>query len=422
MRRLSRSGFVRDATLLFSSNFVVSLFNYAFHLLISRMLGVVAYGTLYSLLAGLAFLCVPASVLTMIVVRYAAEFRVLGDGSHLHALSRWVLARTAAFAVIVVALGGALTGPIAAYLGIQDRRSVFLVSIVLALSVILPSVRGILQGVEDFKRLAESTIIEGALKAGLGVGLVFWGWGVNGAVLGNALGALVSLAYTWWAVRRHFAPQRDAFCPNGGRLMRAGAGMTGASLAIAGLSYLDVLLVKHYFPSHEAGLYSAVALVGKVLFFGVGFVPTIVLPKVTARVAGGLSPLPIIVQATIAVGGICGCGLAVLAVAPEFALRVMSGSAFLAAAPLVFPYACAMTLLGVTNVMVVYNVGLHRFGFVLPLCGVLAGEIATISILHGSLLQVIWILIVGHAAAAATTLYGISAPVRHSAEPAQGAA
>lgn len=409
VRRVLRSEFFRHGAVVFTSNIVVNVFNYAFHFLISRRLGVTDYGTLYSLFAMLSLLGVPTSVLTMVVVRYAAEFRALGDAGHLRALSRWVFARTSLLGGGIVVLGALLALPIARYLRIDDPRLVFLASVILALSVISPSVRGILQGTEDFGRFSASNIIEGALKAALGVSLASIGLGVTGALLGCMIAVVVGLAYTLFAVRRHFgsaAPQPLHL--DVGRLVRTSAGVTAAAVALAGLGFLDVLLVKHYFPRREAGLYSAVSLVGKVLLFVVGFVPTIVLPKVTARVARGQSPVPIIVQAAVCIGVICGSGLLVLSLAPGMVVRIMLGGAYVAAAPFVFPYGCAMTLLGATSAIVAYKVGLHRFDFVPPLFAIVVAEVVAVSVLHSSLTQVISILLIGNTLALAASSYRIA--------------
>jgi O-antigen/teichoic acid export membrane protein len=408
VQRLLRSDFFRHGILVFMSTIVVNAFNYVFHVVISRKLGVVDYGVLYSLFAVMSFLGAPINILMMLIVRYAAEFRALGDGSRLQALSSWALRRTGILGAVVILLGGVFASPIAVMLRIEDSRSVFLASVVLAISIVLPSVIGILQGAEDFRRLAVSTILEGSLKAIVGIFFVFMGFGVNGAMLGFALSGIIGFTYTWFVIRRRFAPSPEPLHLNVRRLMKTSAGITAASTAMTALGFSDVLLVKHYFSPRDAGLYSVVSLVGKVLFFLVGFIPTIVLPKVTARVASGQSPVPIIAQAGICIAGICGLGLLLLFAAPGLVIRVMSGDAFLAATPLVFPYACAMTFLAVSGAVTAYKMGLHRFDFVPALFAVALGEVVAIFFLHRSLSQVVWVLVVGHALAMSATLYRIA--------------
>jgi O-antigen/teichoic acid export membrane protein len=404
-----RSDFARHGAIVFASSMIVNALNYVFHVLMTRRLGVDAYGELYALLAGLVLFSVPTSVLTMVVVRYAAEFRAVDDRARLGALAAWLIRRTTIAGVVLVGFGFLAQGPVAAYLRLGDSRAVVATSAVLALSVIGPTVRGVLQGIEAFRPFAISALIEGCGRVVLGVGLVYAGLGVNGALLGQACALALGLAYTWFAIRRRIPRVDGPLRVDVRRLVRTTAGVAAAMLALAVLTSADLLLVKHLFSPYEAGLYSAVSLVGKVLLFVVGFLPTIVLPKATARVARGESPLAILRQATIAIAAFCAAGLAGLYFEPWLALRVMSGTAFLSAAPYVFPYGLAMALLGAVTVVVNYKIGLHRFDFLVPLAAIAVLEVAAISLFHTSLWDVVRIVLAGNTLALGTSLYRVTA-------------
>jgi O-antigen/teichoic acid export membrane protein len=407
MRKIVRGDFVRHGLIVFGSSMLVNAFSYVFHLSMSRKLGVTDYGTLYSLFATLTLLGVPTSVLTMIVVRYAAEFRAVGDLGKLAALSRWIVVRTAAIAVAVTAGGWFAAPGLARYLNVAQVDAVGWTSVVVALGIILPGIRGVLQGVEDFGRLAISSVLEGLLKAALGIGFVYAGLGVVGAIAGYALATAIGVLYTGVAVRAHTSAAPEPLRLDVRRLVLTSSGVAFATLGLSVFGSADLLLVKHFFPPREAGLYSVVSLVGKVLLFVIGFIPTLVLPKATARATAGRSPLTVLAQAGVAIAGICGCGLAVLWFAPELVVRVMAGAAFAAAAPLVFEYGVAMTILGATTAVVVYRVGIHRFEFVPFLLSIAVAEIAAINFYHPSLLAVVRVLIAAHAAALVSSLVGL---------------
>jgi O-antigen/teichoic acid export membrane protein len=197
-----------------------------------------------------------------------------------------------------------------------------------------------------------------------------------------------------------------------GRLFVTSRGVALCTFALTSMSFADVLLVKHFFNPHIAGLYGAISLVGKVLLFVVGFVPTVVLPKATARATSGQPVLPILLQAFGATLGISTVGLVVIALAPHLVIRVMAGAAFADAAPYVFPYAVAMTLLAALTLVTTYRIGLARFGFVPWLVTVAAAEILAIQFFNGGRLeQVIRILLMGHTVALAGCLIGVTRPL-----------
>jgi O-antigen/teichoic acid export membrane protein len=233
--------------------------------------------------------------------------------------------------------------------------------------------------------------------------------GVSGALLGQALAMAIALGYTWYALHRHMGHTRGPLHVDVRRLLQTTAGIGGAMLGLCMLGSLDLLLVKHYFTPYDAGLYSAVSLVGKVLLFAIGFVPTVVLPKATARAARGESPVNVLVQAGLAIAVLCACGLALLQLAPTFVVRVMSGAAFLAAAPYVFPYGVAMAMLGAVTVVVNYKIGLHRFDFLAPLLAVAVCEVVAIALFHATLTDVVRVVLVGHTLALGTSLYRVTA-------------
>lgn len=412
VRRLLRSDFLRHGLLVFASSTLVNLFNYIFHFFMSRRLGVVDYGGLASIFAGLVIVSVPSAILTMVVVRYAAEFKAVGDAPRLRALADRVLFLTSLVGVAALALCVILREPIARYLNIDDARAVAGAGFVLAFAFVLPTIRGVVQGAQDFRRLAVSTAIEACGKLLFGMALVVAGFGLMGAILGFAGGSLVSFAYTARVVRR-YAPSAGArLHVDLRRLFVTTRGVALCTLALTSMSFADLLLVKHFFSPQVAGLYGAISLVGKVLLFVVGFVPTVVLPKATARATSGQPVLPILMQAFVATLALSGTGLAIIDLAPQLVIRAMAGAAFLGAAPYVFPYAVAMTLFAALSLVTTYQIGLARFGFVPLLVAVAVAEIVAIQFFNeGNLFQVIRILLIGHCVALAGCLIGVARPV-----------
>lgn len=411
LQRVLRSEFLRHGSIVFASTTLVNAFNYLFHAVISRNIGVADYGALSSLFAGLALLSVPAGILTMIVVKFAAEFRALDDRAGVRALAEGVIRWTTLAAVLAVVLGLFLRGAIGAWLHIGNLLAIGLAIAIFGLTIVLPGARGILQGTQDFGRLALSTGIEAGAKCAFGVSFVYAGMGLGGAMFGYACGTAFSLAFTLIAVRTHFGAARKPLTIDVPRLWRTTGGVGLSTLALTTLGFADVLLVKHFFDPQSAGLYGAVSLTGKALLFAVGFVPTIVLPKATARAMAGESPLPILAQAAGAIVLLSTCGLTVLALFPGLAVRVMAGASFGAASQYVLSYGIAMAMLAATAMVATYKIGIHRFDFVGALLAVMIGEIVAISFLHDSLGSVIRILMIGHGLALAASLYRVTAPL-----------
>jgi O-antigen/teichoic acid export membrane protein len=420
---LLRSDFARQGALVFVSTTMTNLFGYVFHFVLSRKLGVEAYGALSALVGAFMILSVPASVITTVVVKYAAEFRATGNVGRVRALIQravTILGR-ASFASAI--LGVALSGVLAAYLHLSDRVAVALLALILCMNLLLPILRGVLQGTEDFVSFSISAVLEVFVKTVLAIGFAYAGYGLEGVMLGWLIGTVLALGYTLGVLaRRYGAVAAEPLFLDYRRLLTTSGGIAVTALCLTSLGFSDVVIVKHYFPPHQAGIYGVASLAGKILFWLVAFVPTVVLPRATSVAASGRQPLPVLLQAVSVVAVMTGSGLFLFWAFPGIVVKLLAGTAFSASAELVFPYGIATVLLAALSAVATYKVGIHRFDFVAPLAFVAVGEIVAISLFHGSLLRVIQTLIAGNALGLAAALYRVNAPIVSVAKSEAGGA
>jgi hypothetical protein len=156
------------------------------------------------------------------------------------------------------------------------------------------------------------------------------------------------------------------------------------------------------------------------LLFVVGFVPAIMLPKAAQRAAAGEPSRGVLLQGLALTAAMSAGGLAVFLVAPQLVIRVTYGAAFVSAATYLFRYGAAMSLLGITNVVVTYKIGLHRYNFVWPLIAMAICEPLAIQLFHSSLTSTINVLLVVNAIALTLCLLseksGIAISLRHAFE------
>lgn len=150
---------------------------------------------------------------------------------------------------------------IADYLNLPDPVLVALLAIGAAFYVPLGSRRGYIQGTYGFRGLATNMVVEGAARLGGSFLLVILGFGVRGVIGANA----AAVAITYLVIPPRIATK--AASPIG--LWKAVLEMSQALFFFAGqvlINNCDIVLVKHLFSAEEAGLYAAVAMVGRVIF------------------------------------------------------------------------------------------------------------------------------------------------------------
>lgn len=415
MRSLLRSEFVRHSAWVFGAMMALNISNYAYHFFMTRWLGPDTYGALSSLLALTSLISIPAAIVTMIVVKYAAEFHAVGDVPKLRTLCERVLRASAIFGtgIFVIVL---LSAPsVSRYIHVSDWGGVALCGFIAAVGLVTPGTRGILQGMQDFRCLAFSIVIEGAGKCLFGVFLTYAGLGMRGALIGYAVGSAISLIYSVGILRPFLLGERGALRMDYNRLMRTMAAVAVVTVTLQMITYADIVLVKHYFTAREAGLYSGVALTGKMMLFVVSFIPSIVLPKAAAAAARGENARPLLVQSAALTFIICGAGLATVFLVPALALRLVAGRDYVVAAPYLFEYALAMSLLAISGIMANYQIAMHRYFFVIPTALVCLGEIGAIAIFHRSIAQVVGLLAIGNLLVLLSTLVRRPSPARAAA-------
>ncbi|MBV8067617.1 MAG: hypothetical protein JO113_06550, partial [Candidatus Eremiobacteraeota bacterium] len=184
------------------------------------------------------------------------------------------------------------------------------------------------------------------------------------------------------------------------RILNAGAGAAAATISLALIGSADVVLVKHYFNEHAAGLYAAAALGGKILLYLVGFIPTVLLPQAADRHARGAQTREVLAGSLVLFAIVAVCGLFVFRYFGLQVLHALVGHAFDAAAPLLVTYGLAMALLALTNALTYYGIATHRLAFTVPLLICTLGTLGGIVLIHRTLAAVVDVLVVGNAIAA----------------------
>lgn len=411
VRRLLDGDLVRHGALVFAASMATNVLSYAFNFVLSRRLGVENYAILAALTGAYMLFSIPATAINLIAVKYAADYHSVGDAARLRRLSRKTLGITSSLALALFCVAALLQPQIAGFLHIANDAAITWTSAVVALGIVMPSARGIVQGCQDFRRFSISTVLEAFLKFAGGATLVIAGFGVAGAMAGWAIGTAVALAYTLWAARVHFASNASTvrLSLQVGPLVSTVGMVTAATALLTILSFVDVVLVKHYFSARDAGLYSAVNLTGKIVFFLVGFLPTVLLPKVVKRAKSGESSLHLLFQAAALCAAISGAVLFAFSWQPRLIVTTIAGHAFADAAPFVFQYDLAMILLAMLTLVVNFRIALHRLQFVIPLGVILVLEVFGIALRHETLWDVVHVLLIGNTVAILGACYRIEA-------------
>ena len=298
---------------------LVSAINFGYNVAVARMLGPAAFGHAAAAVTLLMLVSAITLSFQLVCAKFVARNETDGGKAEVYSslLRRaFIVGSTLGVALLLA------SNYVAGYLHLPSRWVVTLLALGIAFYIPLGVKRGGLQGTCAFGRLSWNFLLEAATKFAGAVVLVELGYGVYGAVA--AISISVVLAYFFPSVPAELritpVPRNRASFHEG---MQAIVFFTGQVV----INNIDILLVKHFFPSDQAGLYAAIALVGRVIYFASWSVVSAMFP-----ISAGAKPkeehssvlvVPLVIVLIISLVFIVG-----LAMFPDVVLRTVFGTGF----------------------------------------------------------------------------------------------
>ncbi len=325
---------VSGSFVLLSGSGLATATNFAYNIAVARFLGPNGFGhatAVYTLLTLISAVTLSFQIIAAKVVaqQSSAEGKYAGyRGFHRGAWACGILV-----ALVLLAFQKAIAG----YLNLPSPILVVLLAIGAAFYVPLGSRRGYLQGAYGFRRLATNLVLEGAVRLGGSLLLMLFGLGVKGVIAANS--AAVAAAYL------AIVPEAATRMPNPIRLLYALRETSQAIVFFSGqvlINNCDIVLVKHYFLPQAAGLYAAVAMVGRVIYAFSSAVVNSMFPLVAGTSEEERKDLKVIATSLLLVLTI-GSGLALgLRFAPASIWTAFFGAKFQIAGEYGLPYLLAL--------------------------------------------------------------------------------
>ena len=156
----------------------------------------------------------------------------------------------------------------------------------------------------------------------------------------------------------------------------------------------DILLVKHYFDSYEAGLYASLALIGRIVYFIAWMFVMLLLPAVVELKKEGKETASVLFKY---VGYIAAISIVIVftcLVFPELIINILFGEQYIAMAPLLWKYAIATSMFAISNIFAYYYLSLDKYVPVI-ISGVFGMlQMVLVIFFHDSLEQVVHMQIV----------------------------
>jgi O-antigen/teichoic acid export membrane protein len=382
----------KKGTLLFVSGTIVGILNYVYQVYMGRALGPEEYGVFGALFSIFYLIGIISQTLGTSTTQFVSKF--VGEGKHIGFFIKGTLKRTIVAGSLISIIFLMVSKDIMNVLKLPDIWPILILIMILFLSWIIPIIDGALRGMKRFSSLAFSSISNASFKMIFGIGLVMAGLGVSGALFGVAMGAILGLFISFIFLKPHIKPNNPHdpdFIYSSFYSYSLPVMFAMISLSIP--SNLDVILAKYFFSPAEAGVYTSVSVLGKIVFFFSGAIGTVMFPMITEKYTKGENTIGILKKSFLYTGFLSGSLVSIYVLYPQIVVKIF-GDKYFNAIDLVAPYGIAMFFVSITALVISYHLAIKNMKYIVFYTGFTILEVALLMIFHSSMVEMINMLLI----------------------------
>jgi len=219
---------------------------------------------------------------------------------------------------------------------------------------LIPVGRGMMQGRKMFGFLGTNMIIEAGFKLLLGVGFVFIGWGIYGAVSGAVLGPVIAILFSFLFLNRIVKSKEEKTRTSGIYSYSKPVFVTIFALLI--FYSLDIIIAKIVFSAEVAGFYAIASILGKTIFWGTQPISKAMFPLTAKKKSLKNKPESNIFINALVILLLCiAAAWAIFYFFPDLLVRIFSGKIIVESSSILFFIALATGLLSLANLNLLYK-------------------------------------------------------------------
>ncbi|MBU1201440.1 oligosaccharide flippase family protein [Patescibacteria group bacterium] len=384
-------GLIKAGGIFLVASVIAGVMNYAYQIIMGRMLGPSLYGVLGSLLALLMIAQITSSSIQLVISRFISEFKAKNEFGKINYLISKSFFYITIFSILGIIIYFFMIPWISRILQIDYWLSMVMLGLLAVTSFFAAIISGYLNGLQKFVYQNLIGIIGIVIKLFLGVLLVYLGFSVDGALGAILVGGVIGLIIGLFAFKshKHFKKKKFSFK----KIASYSLPVFLASIFPIVLINIDIILVKIFMTSVETGYYVAASTFGKIIWFGSGFFAAPLFPKIAELHDKRKDTSSMLKNSLIYTFIIAGVGCVAYFMMNHFIVNTLYGAAYSSVISLIGPFGVAMAFFSLNMIMINYNLAVKKYGFIYLIAIALIIELAMIIFMHGSLLDIVKIVL-----------------------------
>ncbi len=379
-----------------------TLFQILFQLSMARYLGSHDYSVLGTFSAILFTVILLSGSIYFIIARFVTYHHTRYQYEQINYLVRASLKYFFAVGFVAFLIVLIFSEQIAIFFHIDSVGPVIMFGFAMWLQLLVPVYESAFKGLENLGAMGRLRLIESGSRLLIALVFAYLALRTTAMVFALGLGTFVALALTYSSIRD--LQRLHIVRPNMQEIWEYAKPVLLISATMALLLNLDVIVVKHLFSPEQAGVYAAASLLAKVPFLMSWIFSTVLFPRVIKLHADGLGSSHLLRVSLKWMAAIVVVSTVLNAL---FANTIFAGifGSDTEAANYIVPYAFAMGLLALANLLVTYQLALRKFTLAKIVPWFLVLEIVLLYFFHASVLHVVVVTMLVTALLSATTVY-----------------
>jgi O-antigen/teichoic acid export membrane protein len=274
---------VSGSAVVFLGTNVANIFHFLFNFSMVRNLSAASYGDVIGLISLITLATTPAASIIPTIINFAARFYAKNEMSQIRGLFFKLSKILYVFGIALFILFLIFSGWIGNFFHIKNPLLIDITGFIVLVNYASITTNGLLQAKLAFTFISITNLIGSILKYGLGLLLVFLGFGAFGAMVAYTFAFLIPYLLSFLQLRFVFDKKIKSDHISSLKLLSYGGPAAIALYTLTSFITTDILLVKHFFSPHDAGLYAVISLAGKIIFFLTAPVASVMFPLVAQR-------------------------------------------------------------------------------------------------------------------------------------------
>ena len=341
---------------------VVAFLNYMFYPVLGRLLSPADFGDIQALISLITQSSIIFGAFSMIVVNVTINTENPHERdaiiTELQKITFWIIGIAFIFLLLSIS-------ELKYFFNFSSVFPLVGLAIILPISSLTTFRNAYLQGSGFFMQLSISGVISSFGRLVFAIIFILFGFGVLGATFGIIFANLTVFIYLYYQTKGslHLNTKANLHTLESGSIKRElkyGVLIFFTTSLVTIFYTSDILIVKHYFNSVDAGLYSGISAIAKILFFAIGPSSAVLLSSVKIKhsFAENTSALKKSFLVSFLVGV---CGIFMFYTFSDTIISLMIGGKYASFAHFLPKAGLVMLLTAIVNIFIFYFLALRRF-------------------------------------------------------------